>query len=260
MDSFDRLGSVFQTRIDEVLGNLRVRQAHSFFVRHQAELFAFDGIPGYLKKDFIGALNIKGAPEAVAYRGLILQLYGAFERFVTETTEATLNAIRAKSKRYSELPEGLRNAHTVGSARLLSKLNDRNINGVPFDFANLKLNMSACFSDDEKYRLGADAFTALLGVCTSERVDSVFEAMHVGKAFDDTLGKDPNVKSWAKGAGAREAVKLARDGLNELVRLRNQIAHGLADPEVLDTEVEEAAALLSVLGKALIAKARSKTA
>lgn len=259
MDSFDRLGSVFEARIDEVRGNLRVRQAHSFFVRHQAELFAFEGIPGHLKTDFNSSLNIKSAPEVVAYRGLILQLYGAFERFVTEIAEASLHALQAKAKRYSELPEGLRNAHTVGSARLLSKLHDRNINGVPFDFAKLQLNLAACFSDNEKYRLGADAFTALLGVCTSERVDSVFEAMCIGKAFDDALGKDPNVKSWARGAGAREAVKLARDSLNELVRLRNQIAHGLADPEVLDTEVDEAATLLSALSKALIAKARSKT-
>ena len=259
MDGFDRLGSVFSARIDEVLGNLRVRQSHSFFVRHQAELFALDRSPAYLKTDLMRAVNIQGAPETVAYRGLVLQLYGAFERFVTEIAEATLNAVQAKASRYSELHEGLRNAHTVGSARLLSKLHDRNINGVPFNFANLQLNMAACFSDDEKYRLGADAFTALLGVCTSERIDSVFEAMRIGKAFDDDLGKDPSIKSWAKNAGAREAFKLARDNLNELVRLRNQIAHGLADPNVLDTEVEEAAALLSALGKALIAKARSKT-
>ncbi|MGE3832481.1 MAG: MAE_28990/MAE_18760 family HEPN-like nuclease [Parvibaculaceae bacterium] len=260
MDNFDRLGSVFGARIDEVLGNLRVRQAHLFFIRHQTELFAFGAIPEYLKNDFNRALNIKSAPETVAYRGLILQLYGAFERFVTEITEATLNAIQAKAKRYSELPEGLRNSHTVGSARLLTKLHDRTINGVPFDFASLQLNMAACFGDDENYRLGADAFTALLGVCTSERVDSVFEAMGIGKAFDDQLGKHPSVKSWAKGAGAREAFKLARDSLNELVRLRNQIAHNLADPEVLDAEVEAAADLLSALGKALIAKARLKTA
>jgi hypothetical protein len=259
MDGFDRVGSVFSARIDEVLGNLRVRQSHSFFVRYQAELFARDRIPVHLKTEFERAVNVKSAPETVAYRGLILQLYGAFERFVTEITEATLNAVQAKASRYSELDEGLRNAHTVGSARLLTRLHDRNINGVTFDFANLQLNMAACFSDDDKYRLGADAFTALLGVCTAERVDSVFESLRIGKAFDDGLGKDPSIKSWAKNAGAREAFKLARDSLNELVRLRNQIAHGSADPDVLDTEVEDTAALLGALGKALIAKARSNT-
>lgn len=82
----------------------------------------------------------------------------------------------------------------------------------------------------------------------------------LGKAFDDSLGRDPSIKSWAKNAGAREAFKLARDRLNELVRLRNQIAHGSADPDIRDTEVEEAAALLGTLGKALVAKARSKSA
>lgn len=260
MDGFDRVGSVFGARIDEVLGNLRVRQSYTFFVRHQAELFPHATIPGHLRSELNRALSLKSAPETVAYRGLVLQLYGAFERFVTEITEAALNAVQAKAGRYSELNEGLRNAHTVGSARLLAKLHDRNVNGVPFDFANLQLNMAACFSDDVKYRLGADAFTALLGVCTSERVNSVFEALRLGKAFDDVLGKDPSIKSWAKNAGAREAFKLARDNLNELVRLRNQIAHGSSDPDVLATEVEEAAALLSALGKALIAKARAKTA
>ncbi len=260
MDGFDRVWSVFAARIDEVLGNLRARQSHSFLVRNQASLFAYSTIPAHLKTELNRALNLKGAPEAVVYRGLVLQLYGAFERFVTEITEATLSAVRAKVGRYSELNEGVRNAHTVGSARLLAKLHDRNINGVPFDFVNLQLNMAACFSDDPEYRLGADAFTALLGVCTSERVDSVFEALHMGKAFDDALGKDPGIKSWAKNVGAREALKLVRDNLDELVRLRNQIAHGSADPDVLGTEVEEAAIFLSALGKGLIAKARSKTA
>lgn len=259
MDGFDRVESVFDARIEEVLGNLRVRQSHSFFVRNQAEIFCHATIPSHLKIELRRALNLKSAPETVAYRGLILQLYGAFERLVTEITEATLNAVQAKTGRYSELDEGLRNAHTVGSARLLAKLHDRNINGVPFDFAGLQLNMAACFSDDAKYRLGADAFTALLGVCTSDRIDFVFETLRIGKAFDDALGKYPSIKSWAKNAGAREALKLARDNLNELVRLRNQIAHGSADPDVLDTEVEEASALLSALGKALIGKARSKT-
>lgn len=260
MDGFDRVGSVFVARIDEILGNLRVRQSHAFFVRHQAVLFARATIPPHLKAELNRALNLKSAPETVVYRGLILQLYGAFERFVTEITEATLSAVQAKAGRYSELDEGLRNAHTVGSARLLAKLHDRNINGVPFDFVTLQLNMAACFSDDVKYRLGADAFTALLGVCTSERVDSVFESLRLGKAFDDALGRNPSIKSWAKNAGARESFKLARDDLNELVRLRNQIAHGSADPDVLDTDVEEAALLLSALGKALIAKAQSKAA
>lgn len=260
MDSFGRLETIFAARIEEVLGNLLVRQAHSFFVRNQADLFAHGQIPNHLKKDFRGALDIKNAPESVAYRGLILQLYGAFERFITELSEISLRALQSKAKRYSDLPESLRNAHTIGSARILSKLHDKNINGVPFDFGSLKKNMAHCFSDDEKYSLGAEAFTALLGVCTSERVDSVFEVICLSKAFDDELGRDPNIKSWARNAGAREAFKLAKDRLDELVRLRNQIAHGSTDPEVLYGNVEEAAKFLSVLGKALIAKAKLKTA
>lgn len=260
MNDFDRVGSIFDARIEEVLGNLQVRQSHSFFVKNQAELFAHATIPNHLKIELRRTLDLKNAPESVAYRGLILQLYGAFERFITDIAEASLGAVRAKSKRYSELNEGLRNAHTVGSARLLAKLHDRNINGVPFDFATLQLNMAACFSDDENFRLGAEAFTALLGVCNSERVDSMFEALRLGKAFDDDLGKDPNIKSWAKKAGAREAAKLARDQLNELVRLRNQIAHGSSEPDVLGSEIVEAVNLLSALKKALIAKALSKTA
>lgn len=165
--------------------------------------------------------------------------------------------MRARTTRYSELSEALRNAHTVGSARLLAKLHDRNINGVPFDFDSLQRNMAACFADDPKYRLGAEAFTALLGVCTPDRVDSLFEALRLGKAFDDTLGRDSKIKSWAKNAGAREALKLARDSLEDLVRLRNQIAHGSADTDILDSQVEEAAEFLSALGAALIAKARA---
>ena len=189
----------------------------------------------------------------------MIQLYGAFERLVSDLVEAVLVVVQSKADKYSDLNEDLRNAHTVGSARLLAKLHDRTINGVSFDFASLQANMAACFSDASEYRLTAEPFTALLGVCTAERVDSVFETLKLGKAFDDALGRDPRIKAWAGNAGTREALRLARDKLNATVRLRNQIAHGAADPQVLDTEVKDAATFLSALGPALLEKAREKS-
>lgn len=256
MDGFDRAGSVFAARIEEVLGNLRVRQSHVFFVRNQGELFRRQEMRADLKVDLNRALKVTDAPETVLCRGLTLQLYGAFERLVTEIAEAVLEVFKGRASRYSELDENLRNAHTVGSAKLLAKLHDRNVNGMPFDFANLQADMAACFKDDSKYQLGAAAFTALLGVCTANRVDSLFKALRLGKAFDVALGRDPGIKAWSKKAGGREASNLARDALDELVRLRNQIAHGTSDPDVLDTDVEEAAAFLSALGKALLTRVR----
>jgi hypothetical protein len=256
MDGFDRAGSLLASRISEVIGNLRVRQTHSFFVRNQAELFRREGLRGELKGALNRALSVKNASESVLHRGLMLQLYGAFERFVADVTEAVLEVARSKAGRYSDLDENLRNAHTVGSAKLLAKLHDRMINGVPFDFGALQSDMAACFADDTKYRLSASAFTALLGVCTPERVNGIFETLRLGKAFDDTLGRDPDLKVWSKKGGARETFTLAEDTLSKLVRLRNQIAHGAGDPDVLDTEVEEVGSFLSALGKALLAKAR----
>ena len=256
MDPFDRADSVYSSRISEILGNLRVREAHSFFVRYQGELFKRDGMRGDLKADLGRALNLKDASESVLYRGLMLQLYGAFERLVSDLAEAVLAIVQSKTTKYSDLDEGLRNSHTVGSARLLTKLHDKTINGVPFDFISLQTNMAACFTNASQYRLSADAFTALLGVCTPDRVDWVFETLQLGKAFDDALGRDPGIKSWARKAGAREAFTLARNQLNETVRLRNQIAHGTADPQVLDTDVKDTASFLLALGRALLAKAR----
>ena len=258
MDGFDRANSVFTSRVGEVLGNLRVRETHSFFVRNQGELFRREGMRGDLKSALSRALNLKDASEAVLYRGLVLQLYGAFERLITDIAEAVLIAAQSKASRYGDLDRDLRDAHTVGAARLLAKTYDRTINGVPFDFATLQLDIAACFSNTNPYRLSVGAITALLGVCTADRVDWVFETLKLGKAFDDSLGRDPAIKAWAGKAGTREAFNLARDQLNETVRLRNQIAHGAADPEVLDIKVKETAEFLNGVGPGATSEGQSE--
>ena len=258
MDGFDRAGSVFSSRMAEVLGNIRVRETHSFFVRWQGELFKRDTMRADLRADLNRALNVKDATESVLYRGLMLQLYGAFERLVADLAAAVLTVLQVKASRYGDLDENLKNAHTVGSARLLARLHDKAINGVKFDFAALQSDLAACLSNAQPYRMNAAAFTALLGVCTAERVDALFKSLRLVAAFDDDLGHNKTIKAWAKDAGPREAYKLASDQLDEIVRLRNQIAHGASNPEVLDTQVKEAACFLSVLGQALLDKARAR--
>lgn len=143
-----------------------------------------------------------------------------------------VNVLQVKTSRYQDLDENLRNAHTVGSARLLAKLHDKAINGVKFDFAELQSDVAACLSNSPQYRLNAAAFTAMLGVCTAERVDQLFKSLRLSAAFDDDLGRNEAIKMWAKDAGPREACKLASAELDRIVRLRNQIAHGASDPEV----------------------------
>jgi hypothetical protein len=256
MDSFDRAESMFSSRIEEVLGNLRVRQIHSFFVLNQGELFNRVGMRAELKNELNRALSQKGAPEEVLYRGLVLQLYGAFERLIADIAEAVLEAAKLKANSYFDLNEHLRNAHTVGSARLLAKMHDQAINGVPFDFAQLQQDMAACFANADRYRLHGGAFTALLGVCTVERVDALFKSLRLGIAFNDALVKHTALKSWSQNSGARDALNRTKDELEGTVRLRNQIAHGATDPEVSDTDVQEKAKFLLALGKALLAKAR----
>lgn len=211
-----------------------------------------------LREELNKALNVKDAAASVLYRGLMLQLYGAFERLVADLAAAVLHVLQVKASRYGDLDENLKDAHTVGSAHLLAKLHDNAINGVKFDFAELQSDLATCLSNAQPYRLNAAAFTAQLGVCTAERVDKLFKSLRLTAAFDDELGRNKAVKGWAKDAKPREALNLAQKKLDEIVRLRNQIAHGASDPEVLVTQVQEAASFLSALGHALLEKARAR--
>ncbi|WP_421736544.1 HEPN domain-containing protein [Caulobacter sp.] len=256
MDGFERANSTFSSRIEDVVANLTLRRDHSFFVLYQGELFKREGMRADLKADLSRALSRK-APAEVLHRGLLLQLYGTFERLISDIAEATLEAAQMKAETYSALDEVIRNAHTVGSARLLTKMHDRAINGVSFDFIQLQRDLSACFSDATPYRLNGGAFTALLGVCTSDRLDTLFKSLRLGLAFEDGLVKHPSLKSWSKNASTRDALNRTKERLEDTVRLRNQIAHGATDPEVSDTEVEESASFLLALGQALLAKAEA---
>jgi hypothetical protein len=156
MDRFDRADSVFANRIDEILVNVSVREGQSFFRRNQSELFAKSEMRTELRAEMVKYLQNTENSKSVFYRGLYLQLYGSFERLICDIAAAVLSSFQLKAGVYSKLDEHLRGAHTVGAAKVLSKMHEQLLNGEQFDFIGLQTNLAKCFTDAESYQLIPD--------------------------------------------------------------------------------------------------------
>lgn len=260
MDALERAHSTFAARVDEIVQNARIRQAFDgLFVRRRQLVFS-QQIDKQLRVELDGALLLGKSDASVLYRGLLVQLNGAFEAYITQLSVAVVNGHKGKTTRYSELPEHLRQAYVVNSANVLAKISEGVVHGVAYDFAALQKSLGTCFSDIAPYSVDAEVFTLFMGNCTPERLEKLFKVVGISPAFDDELGKNPHVKRWAQNAGAREASKRARQKLSDEIKRRNQIAHRGADLAILPAEIIEIADFFKALGAAFENKAREAIA
>jgi hypothetical protein len=257
MDAIDRAQTNAVSLIGEALTNQQVRQSFtSFFVANAGELYAFERLRPEIKSDLNRILKLKGADPSIIYRGLLIQISGAFEIFIKQLTSAVLAFRRSKVERYNQLDEKLREAHVFHSSVVLSKIQEKQINGIKYDFLGLMKSLGSCFSDIKDFELNSEVFTLLMGNCTPKRLKGLFEIIGLSDPFDDEMGRNSAVQRWAKGIGSRSACKKAEKELEEQIAKRNAIAHGDGTISVSSSDVEGAGEFFLALIDALVEKAR----
>jgi hypothetical protein len=257
MDGFDRAHSAFKARLAEVAANAAIRENYRNLFIRRTDLYSYNSMPAELKTELDRAMALKNTEASTLYRGLILEANAAFELFVRQIIEAAALEVAKKVDRYSELDKKIRDGHALNSAAVLSKLHDGEVNGNKYDFDNLQSNLGLCFSDSVKFALNTDVFAIFIGTYSPDKIKKVFEVFGIGPPFDDATGRNAAIKKWAKGAGTREARKLAQEFLENQIKTRNLIAHGSHSLAVLASEVTDSVDFFTALADAFVEKARA---
>jgi len=261
MDAIDRAKSTMLSQVAEILSNARIRESFaSFFVANASALYSYANMRPEIRRELDSVLKLKSTDPVAVYRGLLIQVHGAFELFVKNLSDSILNSYSSKVTKYSELDVKIRNAHAVKSAEVLAQLNEGKVNGSPYDFLTLQKNLGFCFADLTGFILNTDVFTLTMGNCTPDRLEKLFKALGLAEPFDDNTGKNHHVKKWANGAGARDAAKQAKQRLEEELRKRNDIAHGKIASSVSYHDVEQSCSFFLALTEAFLEKARAAIA
>jgi hypothetical protein len=205
----------------------------------------------FMKDRLDVAVNLKTTDPGALYRGLLVQAVTAFEHSVRLLITAAVEIKASKTKKYSALPEKLRNQHAYHAGQVLTHMKEGHLYGQSFPFDLLLKNLGDCFSDKDSYSLMPEVFTLLMGNATSTRLENLFEKLDLPPPFDPGVGDTSAIKRDRKEARKAEAAKLAKSQLDQLIKRRNTIVHGDLTVTVEPSDFTEAIDFFEAMIEAL---------
>lgn len=156
--------------------------------------------------------------------GAILLLAAAFEKFVGDVIMEFATALPNVVPVYRDLPNAVRSAN--------ERLTGLALNGSRSRFSDYELrsfvdNLRGCHVGSTPYVLNGAAMALNQRNVTSTVLRELIGRLGISEVWDQ-LGATTTLKRWSGRGGAKVAISRAQNQLNELMRNRNQIAHGVA--------------------------------
>lgn len=250
MATFDTVHSVAKSAISEIMTNADAQTSYASFINRQsAQLFDYAAGEGkkHFKAELVRLLNSVTPDPTVVYRGLLIQLNGVFEGFIKSFVAAHVERVGSKESTFGALPGPLRTTYTAYAGRVLARIHEGSINGIAYDFDALQASLGTCFSNASPFGLKGEVFTVLMGNCTPERLEKVFQQVGLPEPFGDPIGKHKSIQGWCREKRARAAASLAREELERQIEMRNDLVHGLATKAVMISDVQHAASFFAAI-------------
>ena len=173
------------------------------------------------------------------YVSSIIVLYGALERFVEETVTEYTQSLVEIYKEFQSLPEDLQERHTKLTIDYLVFLKDGRVRKTE-DIDTVIETLHACLNGTAPFRLNARAFSLRSSNMNLKRIQEIFGNLDVklpGKRillapyYKSFLEEIPDVSP--KHMVDRE-VDATLEHVNDLVSIRNDIAHGVRNVETIE--------------------------
>lgn len=190
------------------------------------------------------------------YVSSIIVLYGALERFIEDAVAEYTQTLGDIYRDYGELPEELRSHHAALTIEYLALLKDGKVRETE-TVETIVSNLHECFSGTASFRLNARAFSLRSANMKLERVWSIMRNLGISLTAKRVVSTSIYAKflSETQGLSVPERQQGKTEGLldhiEELVALRNDIAHGVANlSEIEEVEIvrERAAKLRAFVG------------
>lgn len=192
------------------------------------------------------------------YVSSIVVLYGALERYVEEVVAEYADSLMQIYPDYDALRKELRERHTRLSIEYLGLLKDGRVRETE-DMAQIVETLNGCLNEPGWKRLNARAFSIRSTNTSWGRIREIMRNLDV--RIDET--RVLAMHGYAEHTSVNDAetdereVRPSLEHVDELVRLRNDIAHGVADlseiegPEIVRERVEKLRAFAVALNEIL---------
>lgn len=227
MSKLDDAKSLADSYLDEIDATIEIRQTYTNIVVAMA-----GPLMGALKYDKTSqatiqqALKYKTVDSSTLYKPLIVQIHGIFENYVRSTVRAIIEDRFEINETYANLDQKFRNEHIAHAARILTHIKGGSILGVAYNFDGLLTNLGKGLSGQRGYRLNPEIYTKLMGNCTAERLEKLFEAISLPEPFSDALGRSTAIQGHFDDKTKGRVATRAKEKLDSQIALRNDIVHG----------------------------------
>lgn len=254
MAQLDRAKDRAFSYIAELRETAAIRQFFSeIIIGRNGELMATFHYDAEVRGRLREAAKLKATTTAALYRGLFLQANAIFEAYIRDLSSIVAEKKASMVKKYSDLPEKFRSQHIYLSSRILQEEKKGTLAGQKFDFTLLIGALGQCFSNSHPFSIMPEVFTLTMGNATPDRIEQLFETMGLPEPFNPGVGQSAAVKSVLKEKRQKIAGELARKKLNELIGVRNNLAHGDLSSSVeksdLDETIDFFEAMIEALGE-----------
>ena len=171
----------------------------------------------------------------------------AFERFIRKLCSEIVDAKAQAASDSGNLPTDFKFRHMILSARLLSSL-DHPKDYISFNPQIVVERMARCERDSLPYELNAVSFSSSMQSPTVESIEKLLATVGLPAVFE-TLGRSTSLQTILSTRGTRATSSRVQERLAEVVRWRNNLAHGGDDERTITVEeLDAVVALLRTLG------------
>ena len=193
-----------------------------------------------------------------SYVSSIIVMYGALERFVEEAVAEYSEALVKIHGEFQMLPDKLRERHTQLTIDYLALLKDGKVRETE-EISTIVETLHNCLNGSVPFRLNARAFSLRSSNMKLTRIGAIMRNLEIQISFRRVVSTPSYAVFLSKVYDLSVSdmndneIKVALDHIDELVGLRNDIAHGVANVESIDDNeiVRERADKLRAFANAL---------
>ena len=179
--------------------------------------------------------------------GAVLLLVAAFEQFVSAVIVEFAGDLPRIVPVYGDLPQSVRSANERHTGEALSRMRSRFADYTLRRFVD---NLRDCQAGKSPYVLNGEAMALNDRNLTQGVLQDLISRLGINDIWEP-VSASRSLKRWSGKGGAKVAQSRSKNRLNELIRQRNNIAHGVAQPTLGSEVIRDHIRFQRVLSRAL---------
>ena len=172
--------------------------------------------------------------EGEILSALYVRSVATFERYLRKVSSEIVEAKAASASTLGALPPDFKLRHLVLSARLLGSM-DQPKDYISFNPQIVIERLAACERDALPYQLNTVSFSASLQSPTVEAIERLLATLGIKDIFE-SIGRSTTLQRLLEKHGTRATGNRVQERLGEIVRWRNNFAHGGDDERTVSLD------------------------